>query len=250
MKMSKSAFTMEIFVASGSQTAWVTKCSSPQTFGDSGAAQQGAGAGGMRHEALPVPSWSHCRYSLGTGRSTSGMRISTRAWYRMWSQLLIHLRMGSYLHRVISLSFGRVPSCSSSLQEKGDSVRSWFSGHSHFIWISNFSFQQKKQFTFLSEGNARPFVPISDSASTSPPWGQSSDCGFTSSLHLLCLASFCFLHLQPHFTHTHSRSCVPGNRPTTQHSWFLLTAPAVPKAFTPFSSSLWQIFAANIVWAD
>lgn len=69
-----------------------------------------------------------CGYSLGTGLSTSGMRISTRAWYRMWSQLLIHLRMGSYLHRVISLSFGRLPSGSSSLQEEeeGDRVSTRF----------------------------------------------------------------------------------------------------------------------------
>lgn len=58
---------------------------------------------------------------LGTGRSTSGMRISTRAWYRMWSQFLIHLRMGSHLHRDTSLSFGRTaPSGSPSLWGTGD----------------------------------------------------------------------------------------------------------------------------------
>lgn len=61
--------------------------------------------------------------SLGTGRSTSGMRVSTRAWYRMWSQLRIHLRMGSHLHRETSLSFGRTASSgSSSLREPGDRV--------------------------------------------------------------------------------------------------------------------------------
>lgn len=93
---SKWVFTVEIFVASGSQSEL----------------------------GLRVGLW----HSLGTGLSTSGIRISTRAWYRIWSQLLIHLRMGSYLHRVISLSFGRVPSGSSSLQEEeeGDRVSSRF----------------------------------------------------------------------------------------------------------------------------
>lgn len=93
---SEWVFTVEIFVASGSQS-----------------------------ENRLSWGWG---YSLGTGLSTSGMRISTRAWYKMWSQLLIHLRMGSYLHRVISLSFGRVPSGSSSLQEEeeGDRVSSRF----------------------------------------------------------------------------------------------------------------------------
>lgn len=43
-------------------------------------------------------------HSLGTGRSTSGMRISTSAWYRMWSQLRIHLRMGAHLQSEMSLS--------------------------------------------------------------------------------------------------------------------------------------------------
>jgi hypothetical protein len=60
---------------------------------------------------------------LGTGRSTSGIRISTRAWYRMWSQPLIHLRMGSYLHSEMSLSLGRTaPSGSSSLWEERGTV--------------------------------------------------------------------------------------------------------------------------------
>lgn len=137
-----------------------------QTSGDSRAIQQGARA--EQEAGLPMSSQSLCRYSLGTGRSTSGMRISTRAWYKMWSQLLIHLRIGSYLHRVISLSFGRVPSCSSSLHEKGGSIRRWFCMCSHFTWISNVSFQQKKkkhqQFTFLSKEDVG--LIFSDSAMT------------------------------------------------------------------------------------
>lgn len=56
---------------------------------------------------------------LGTGRSTSGISVSTSAWYRMWSQLRIHCRTGSHLHREMSLSFGRaVTSGSSSLWEE------------------------------------------------------------------------------------------------------------------------------------
>lgn len=134
-----------------------------QTSGDSGAIQQGARA--EKEAGLPMSSQSHCRYSLGTGRSTSGIRISTRAWYKMWSQLLIHLRIGSYLHRVISLSFGRVPSCSSSLHEKGGNIKRWFSMCSHFTWISNVSFQQEKKITFLSKEDVGL---IFDSARTSP----------------------------------------------------------------------------------
>lgn len=43
---------------------------------------------------------------LGIGLRTSGMRISTKAWYIPWSQLHIHFRIDSCLHRVISFAFG------------------------------------------------------------------------------------------------------------------------------------------------
>lgn len=43
---------------------------------------------------------------LGIGLRTSGMRISTKAWYITWSQLHIHFRIDSFLHRVISFALG------------------------------------------------------------------------------------------------------------------------------------------------
>ena len=109
---------------------WSPEYQSDQMSGCAvGAGQEGAG------RALSGRSWGRGKEgverslgalvgagrSLGTGRSTSGIRISTSAWYRMWSQVLIHRRTGSHLHRDTSLSLGRTaPSGSSSLQGTGD----------------------------------------------------------------------------------------------------------------------------------
>lgn len=44
--------------------------------------------------------------SLGMGLRTSGIRISTRAWYIKWSQVLIHLSTVSFLHSTNSCDLG------------------------------------------------------------------------------------------------------------------------------------------------
>lgn len=199
---------MEIFVASGSQTAWVTKCSSPNIWWlRSSAARSWSrrqhclcppGLTADTHWA-PVAAHRGWESPPGPGTGCGHSFSSTWGWvhiYTEWSACLL----GGSLHVLLHC------------RRREAALEADFPGVSHFVWLSNFSFQQKKQLTFLSKGNLWSFVPISDSASTSPSWDQSSDCGFTSSLHFLCLASFCFLYLQPPFTHTHthSSSCVPG----------------------------------------
>lgn len=44
---------------------------------------------------------------LGMGRRTSGMRISTRPWYRLLSQSRLQRSTGSYLHSKTRQDFGR-----------------------------------------------------------------------------------------------------------------------------------------------
>lgn len=50
--------------------------------------------------------WEVCPFLLGMGLRTSGMRISTRAWYMRWSQVLIHLSTASFLHSANSCELG------------------------------------------------------------------------------------------------------------------------------------------------
>lgn len=54
-------------------------------------------------------------HSLGMGRSTSGMRISTRPWYSTLSQCLVHCSTGSNLERSTRLALGSRFSASSCL---------------------------------------------------------------------------------------------------------------------------------------
>lgn len=73
--------------------------------GDSGRrGAQGAGAG-----------WGRGGHSLGMGRSTSGMRISTRPWYSTLSQCLAHCSTGSNLESSTRLALGSRFSASSCL---------------------------------------------------------------------------------------------------------------------------------------
>lgn len=53
--------------------------------------------------------------SLGMGLRTSGMRISTRAWYIRWSHVLIHLSTASFLHSSNSCERGSRASISLKL---------------------------------------------------------------------------------------------------------------------------------------
>lgn len=58
-------------------------------------------------------------HSLGMGRRTSGMRISTRPWYSILSQSFVHLSTGSYLDRITRQLLGRRFSASSCLGAGG-----------------------------------------------------------------------------------------------------------------------------------
>lgn len=62
--------------------------------------------------------WEMCRFLLGMGLRTSGMRISTRAWYMRWSQVLIHLSTASFLHSANSCELGSRASISLMLLSK------------------------------------------------------------------------------------------------------------------------------------
>lgn len=55
------------------------------------------------------------RHSLGMGRRTSGMRISTRPWYSTLSQCLVHCSTGGNLERSTRLALGSRFSASSCL---------------------------------------------------------------------------------------------------------------------------------------
>lgn len=55
-------------------------------------------------------------HSLGMGRSTSGIRISTRPWYSTLSQCLVHCSTGSNLDSSTKLALGSRFSASSCLQ--------------------------------------------------------------------------------------------------------------------------------------
>lgn len=70
------------------------------TRGEVGHGERGRGGGG---------------HSLGMGRSTSGMRISTRPWYSTLSQCLVHCSTGSNLERSTRLALGSRFSASSCL---------------------------------------------------------------------------------------------------------------------------------------
>lgn len=56
---------------------------------------------------------------LGIGLRTSGMRISTRAWYKLLSQSRLQRSTGSYLHSITRQDFGRRFSDSSWLTRAG-----------------------------------------------------------------------------------------------------------------------------------
>lgn len=71
----------------------------------------GAGQGGRE----PSGEEQRQRHSLGMGRSTSGMRISTRPWYSTLSQRLVHCSTGWNLERSTRLALGSRFSASSCL---------------------------------------------------------------------------------------------------------------------------------------
>lgn len=78
---------------------------------------------------MPLTLSTSYRYSLGMGLRTSGMRISTRLWYRLLSQSRLQRSTGSYLHSSTRQDLGRRFSDSSWLPahtEKVSALPTWW----------------------------------------------------------------------------------------------------------------------------
>lgn len=81
--------------------------------------------------------------SLGMGLRTSGIRISTRAWYIKWSQVLIHLSTVSFLHSTNSCDLGSRASISLMLlqNEKQNTTKQKKKPRLTFFFVCFFFFK-------------------------------------------------------------------------------------------------------------